>query len=178
MGSAPERNRIDCRGKARYRAVVAVALWHDSELCLLRRSQLVGSDAGLWHCVTGYLEPGASPEQQAQAELFEETGLSSDRLDTLVTGGSFVLAGDDGTLWKVHIFHATVRSRTLSLNWEHDQYRWVDPAEVPAAHQVWWLRNVLADPWQADRNRPGTATGHDSASIALRGVTGLLDTVS
>ncbi len=124
-------------------AVVAVVLWHDGELCLLRRSRLVGSDAGLWHCVTGYLDAGASPEDQARAELFEETGLTSGGLGLLAADGAFVLAGGDGTLWRVHTFTAVARSRTLRLNWEHDAYRWVEPAEVPGTDHVSWLVDVL-----------------------------------
>ncbi len=65
-----------------------LVLWHDGAVCLLRRSRRVGSDAGLWHCITGYLESGASPEMQARTELFEETGLSAHRLDLLRAGAS------------------------------------------------------------------------------------------
>jgi len=144
MNSVVERAPRSAPEPANCRAVVAVMLWHDGEVCLLRRSQRVGSDAGLWHCITGYLEPGASPEAQARTELFEETGLSADRLALLRVGGSLVLAGSDGTLWTVHTFTALVRTRALGLNWEHDAYRWVDPAVVPAPDQVSWLPHVLA----------------------------------
>ncbi len=143
MNSVVEHTPRSALGSPNCRAVVAVLLWHDGELCLLRRSQRVGSDTGLWHCITGYLEPGASPEEQARTELLEETGLSADRLDLLRAGGSFVIAGGDGTLWTVHTFTAVAPTRKLGLNWEHDAYRWVDPAEVPAAGQVPWLHHVL-----------------------------------
>jgi len=173
MNSVVEHTPRSARGSAHCRAVVAVLLWHDGELCLLRRSQRVGSDPGLWHCITGYLEPGASPEGQARTELYEETGLSADRLDSLRAGGSFVLAGSDGTLWTVHLFTAVARTRALGLNWEHDAYRWVDPSVVPAPDQVPWLPHVLAAnvgptttpdrtgrrPWPPVRTRAGAGTG-------------------
>lgn len=143
MNSVVQRAR-PVRTPAKCRAVVAVVLWHDGEVCLLRRSQCVGSDAGLWHCITGFLEPGASPEEQARTELYEEVGLSADRVDLLPSGGSSVLAGSDGTLWKVDTFAAISRTMALSLNWEHDAYRWVHPSEVPAPDQVPWLPHVLA----------------------------------
>jgi len=144
MNTGTERPPRIAPNPAYCRPVVAVTLWRKGKLCLLRRSQLVGSDTGLWHCVTGYLEPGASPEDQARTELFEETGLNADSLDRLTVGGSFVLPSDDETLWTVHTFTAVARTETLSLNWEHDAYRWVHPTEVPATEHVPWLSHVLA----------------------------------
>lgn len=55
--------------------VVAVILEHHGRIALFKRSQTVRHDQNLWHCVTGYLEPGTSPGQQALMELHEETGL-------------------------------------------------------------------------------------------------------
>ncbi len=144
MNSVEGHARRAARGPAECRAVVAVTLWHQGELCLLRRSQLVGSDTGLWQCVTGYLEPGISPEAQARTELYEETGLSAGGLDLLRASASFVLTGDDGTVWTIHPFTALTQTGTLALNWEHDAYRWVNPSAIPTADQVPWLPHVLA----------------------------------
>lgn len=144
MNTGTERPPRIAPNPAYCRTVVAVTLWRKGKLCLLRRSQLVGSDTGLWHCVTGYLEPGASPEEQARTELVEETGLSADSLERLIAGGSFVLPSADGSLWTVHTFTAVARTETLTLNWEYDAYRWVDPTERTATDHVPWLSHVLA----------------------------------
>ena len=59
------------------RMVVAVVVeWRD-KIALLKRSQHLAHDRGRWHCVTGYVDPGASPEEQAFRELLEETGLTT-----------------------------------------------------------------------------------------------------
>lgn len=61
-------------------AIVAVVLWHRGRLALFQRSFRVRHDTGLWHCVTGYLEPGSPPREQALEEIREEAGLTGSEL--------------------------------------------------------------------------------------------------
>lgn len=127
------------------RAVVAVVLsWH-GRIGLFKRSGLVGGGAGLWHCITGYLEEGVEPIDQAIAELREETGLEPDELVRLESCGVLSLTDGRGGLWRVHTFRARTERRRLDLNWEHDAYRWVSAKSVRRFEgQVSWLGEVLA----------------------------------
>jgi 8-oxo-dGTP pyrophosphatase MutT (NUDIX family) len=128
------------------RAVVAVVLTWRERVGLFKRSSLVRYDAGAWHCITGYLDPGRSSLQQAAEELWEETGLGIVNLERLEAGPVLRLPdARDGQPWIVHTFRATTRERRLTLNWEHDRYRWVRPAQVRRFDgQVPWLADVLA----------------------------------
>jgi NADH pyrophosphatase NudC (nudix superfamily) len=65
------------------RTVIACFLRHEQKICLLKRSQAVGSSPGRWHCVTGFVEPGIVPLDQVMTEVLEETGLNADAV-TLV----------------------------------------------------------------------------------------------
>ena len=125
-------------------AVVAVVLQWRHHVALLKRSELVTHDKGLWHCVTGYLEKDVQdPRLQAIMELYEETGLAVSDLDELATGPVLEIQ-QRGMTWKVHTFRAETRRRRLELNWEHDSYRWVPPSKVPRfAGRVGWLDEVL-----------------------------------
>ena len=80
-------------------SVVADGMRYRGRTCLLKRSSEVRHDAlelgdggidgvevGRWHCVTGYLSPHCSPEQQALQELFEETGLGVSDLESFQPG--------------------------------------------------------------------------------------------
>jgi ADP-ribose pyrophosphatase YjhB (NUDIX family) len=127
------------------REVVAIAVEWRGRVGLFRRSSSVAHDQGLWHCITGYLEPGATPAQQALTELHEETGLGVVDLESLVEGDVLELADSDGHTWTVHTFRAVTTRRRLVLNEEHDAYKWVDVRAVPRfANQVGWLATVLA----------------------------------
>ncbi|WP_423184996.1 NUDIX domain-containing protein [Arthrobacter sp. NyZ413] len=124
--------------------VVAVILEHHGRIALLKRSKTVGHDQNRWHCVTGYLEPGASPEQQALMELHEEAGLGPMELSCLESRASLALTDPTGRPWLVHTFKAVTSRRRLRLNEEHVSYRWTHPAKVSRfSNRVDWLGLVL-----------------------------------
>jgi ADP-ribose pyrophosphatase YjhB (NUDIX family) len=129
------------------RAVVAVVLTWNGRVALFKRSSRVCHDAGLWHCVTGFLDGGTTPRAQAAVELWEEAGLVTAELDSLVEGPVLRIPDDSGRTarpWTVHTFVAASRRRRLRLDWEHDGYRWVPPARIKRFDgQVRWLQDVL-----------------------------------
>ncbi|MDI3406458.1 NUDIX domain-containing protein [Streptomyces cavernicola] len=125
-------------------SVVAVVLGWRGRIGLFKRSAHVGHDAGRWHCITGYLDEESTAPAQALRELYEETGLSAADLVDLRPGPVLELADPRGGHWRVHTFHAETERRRLSLNWEHDAYRWVAPQSVSRFDgQVPWLHEVL-----------------------------------
>jgi 8-oxo-dGTP pyrophosphatase MutT (NUDIX family) len=127
------------------REVVAVALQWRGRVGLFRRSSAVAHDQGLWHCITGYLEPDATPAQQALTELHEETGIGVVDLESFAEGDVLELADRHGHTWTVHTFRVVTSRRRLVLNDEHDAYRWVDVRSVARfTNQVGWLGTALA----------------------------------
>lgn len=126
------------------RTVVAVVLSWRGRIGLFKRSSLVDGGAGLWHCITGYLEHGAEPADQALSELREEAGLLPEEVLALEPGGVLELADGRGDVWRVHTFRARTERRRLALNWEHVAYSWVPAKAVPRFDgQVSWLGDVL-----------------------------------
>lgn len=124
--------------------VVAVVIKRHGKIAILKRSRTVGHDRGRWHCVTGYLESGASPREQALQELLEETGLTDADLLDLGAGEELALQDESGGLWTVHTFTAVTSKRRLSLNWEHESCRWTAPSKTARfANRVSWLDSVL-----------------------------------
>ncbi|WP_229052553.1 NUDIX domain-containing protein [Aeromicrobium sp. Leaf350] len=125
------------------RQVVAIVLrWHQ-KVGLFRRSQAVGHDRGLWHCITGYIDPGLDPRTQALLEVHEETGLRTVDLAALHTGPTLQIGDTGGHQWIVHTFVGETMHRRLQLNWEHDRYRWVSPRAVGRYTTVTWLDEVI-----------------------------------
>ncbi|MGO4470817.1 NUDIX domain-containing protein [Arthrobacter sp. 2RAF6] len=134
----------DCITVCPPRAVVAVIVRWRNRIALFRRSQTVGYDRGRWHCITGYLEPGASPEDQACVELREETGLTQNDLIGFRQGAPLRLLDQEGNPWLVHTFTAVTERRRLTINDEHDGFRWAEPSRVKRfSNRVPWLDQVV-----------------------------------
>ncbi|WP_416982586.1 NUDIX domain-containing protein [Streptomyces sp. T028] len=76
--------------------VVAVALTWRGRVGLFKRGARVGHDAGLWHCVTGFVEDGNPTRAEALRELFEETGLAAADLTGFRPGPVLDLADTRG----------------------------------------------------------------------------------
>ena len=139
-------------GIAAGHTVIAAVIEWKGRIALFKRSRRVGHDSELWHCITGFLECGATPEQQVREELLEETGLQAKDLLDIRPGRALVINDSFGTSWLVHTFTASTSQRRLTLDWEHESYRWTTPPKVKRfSNRVSWLDDVL------------TATGHLTA---------------
>lgn len=126
------------------RTVVAVVLQWRKKIALLKRSREVRHDAGRWHCITGFVEKGVTPLEQARRELLEETGLAGRNVLTIRTGPILSLSDDSGAPWTVHTFIVVTPQRRLILDWEHDSYKWTTPARAARfTNRVPWLDPVL-----------------------------------
>lgn len=118
---------------------------HD-EVLLAQRSQRVRTYRGAWGGVSGYIEPGVTPLEQAYIELSEEAGLARDDVELLRTGA--LVAFRDETLaqnWVVHPFlFRLLRPDHLRSDWEADQFAWYQPSEVATLTTVPRLAEALA----------------------------------
>lgn len=133
--------------------VIATIIEWRGKVGLFRRSRSLVYDSGRWHCITKFVEAGATPEQQALEELFEETGLEAKDLLDFRPGADLVVPDEAGNPWLVHTFVAFTSRRRLHLNWEHDCYRWAAPHKVKRfVNRVRWVDSVLV------------ATGHCPAA--------------
>jgi 8-oxo-dGTP pyrophosphatase MutT (NUDIX family) len=129
--------------------VLAVVRCGD-RICVAKRSHFVATSRGLWSVVTGYLETGTHPEQQAWTELSEELGLD---LPDLILRRRLppvpLTSPARGKAFLVYPFLFDSRSSKVVLNWEHDAVQWVDPTWLDQPGCVSWqpplVRALLAD---------------------------------
>jgi 8-oxo-dGTP pyrophosphatase MutT (NUDIX family) len=129
------------------RQVVTSFLEENGKILLLRRSARVGTYQGRWAGVSGGIDPGNTPEQQARQEIREETGLAD--ADVELVSNAAPLAIDDvagGLQWLVYPFRFLVRHpERIRTDWEHVEARWVAPTDLASYETVpnlWetWLR--------------------------------------
>lgn len=139
------------------RHVVTCFLEHDGRILVLRRSERVGTYRGRWAGVSGSIEPGVSPLEQAYQELAEELGLGPDDVE-LAAAGRPLTVPDEALQrrWIVHPFRFRLRHpERLRLDWEHTELRWIEPGELAGLDTV----PMLAETWQR------VAPGHVEAEI-------------
>ncbi|TET40466.1 MAG: NUDIX pyrophosphatase [Dehalococcoidia bacterium] len=127
------------------RYVVTCFLEYDNKILLLRRSERVGVYRGRWAGVSGYIEEGNTPYEQALEEIREETGLGGEDIQ-LVREGELLEVIDEeiGRKWIVHPFRfRVIRPEKIKIDWEHTEMKWIDPEEieqyetVPKLAQAW-----------------------------------------
>ena len=126
--------------------VVTAFLRHGGRILLVRRSRRVGSYAGRWAGISGYLEE-STPLAQALREIREETGLDTDALRLAATADPLeVPAPELQTCWVVYPFLFDVdHAETIRLDWENTELRWVLPEEVSELSTVPALAEALAE---------------------------------
>lgn len=132
--------------------IVTAFIEYRGKVLLLRRSQIVKSMKGKWAGVSGYIEAYERPLVRALKEIEEETGLTHKNVRILKEGTPLEAADDvrpDTILWVVHPFYFRTNSNAVNLDWEHDQYKWVNPNEIENLETVPRLKEAL------DRVYPG-----------------------
>lgn len=124
--------------------VLAVVQCGD-RICLARRSQDVATSRGMWSVVTGYLEPGVEPIQQAWTELNEELGVQPPLVRLVCSQPPLALTSPtSGKQFKVYpfLFRSTTECQ-VTLNWEHTDVAWSEVSRLRDTDCVQWQREVV-----------------------------------
>lgn len=103
-----------------------VVVEHEGGIVMLRRA--IPPDVGIWHLPIGHLEYGEAPEQAAQREVAEETGLQIEPPTFLdfIHSPSY---GDPRMLYIVFCYSARSIGGSLNINSENTEAR-VFPADA------------------------------------------------
>jgi 8-oxo-dGTP pyrophosphatase MutT (NUDIX family) len=110
--------------------------------------------AGIWQCVTGRLEGDERVVDGALREVTEETGLAGPDIDAIFETDliNWFHEPSVDAVWCEAVFAAQVRRDALvRLSDEHDDLRWVTPAEAKAL-VVWpaYERAIETVEWLVD----------------------------
>lgn len=104
----------------------------EPRILIVQRSQRVGSYHGHWAGVSGFVEPGVSPEEQAFTEIREETGLQREQVEMLRKGA--VVEHIDAALGRHFYIHPflfkVLTPNAIQTDWEAVAMRWIAPDEL------------------------------------------------
>jgi 8-oxo-dGTP diphosphatase len=107
-------------------------------LLIVQRSQRVGSYNARWAGISGFLETGVTPDEQAYTEIREETGLQGEQVRMLKRGK--VIEYEDASIgrhWYIHPFLFEVYAPdAVALDWEAEKMRWIVPSDIPTFQTV------------------------------------------
>ncbi|HEY6407248.1 MAG TPA: NUDIX domain-containing protein [Ktedonobacteraceae bacterium] len=104
----------------------------EPRIMIVQRSQRVGSYHGQWAGVSGFVEAGISPDEQAYTEIREETGLQREQVRMLKRGA--IVEHIDPPLGRhfyIHPFLFEVSTpEAIQIDWEANEMRWIAPTEL------------------------------------------------
>lgn len=136
--------------------IVTAFIEYREKVLLLRRSQKVKTMKGKWAGVSGYIEANERPLIRALKEIEEETGLTNKSVQVLREGRPLEAADDTRpniVVWVVHPFYFRTNNNVVNLDWEHDQYKWVNPNEIENFDTVPRLKEALDRVYPSIHNR-------------------------
>ncbi|MFZ0511248.1 MAG: NUDIX domain-containing protein [Candidatus Nitrosopolaris sp.] len=111
--------------------VITVFLEHDKKILILKRSQKVRTMKTKWGGISGYIEQ-EEPVKRALKEIEEETGLKNENVMLLRIGEPLeaVESNEPEITWIVHPYLFSSNTNQIRIDWEHDEYRWINPKEI------------------------------------------------
>ncbi|MDE1828774.1 MAG: NUDIX domain-containing protein [Thaumarchaeota archaeon] len=126
-------------------SIVTVFLTCNNKYLILKRSSKVKTMKNLWAGISGIIEGDEDPTYRAKREVFEEAGISEDKITILKTAEPMSVESQyNDHEWKIHPYLFAVNDITITLNWENSDYTWISPSELSKYQTVPSLEKVLA----------------------------------
>ncbi|NNM02919.1 MAG: NUDIX domain-containing protein [Nitrosopumilus sp.] len=117
----------------------------NDKLLLLKRSDKVKSMRGLWAGISGIIEKNEEPLKRAIIEIFEEVGITEDKI-TFIRAGKEMRVNSpqyENHEWKIFPFLFEAKNPIIKLNWENSEFKWINIEEIGNYETVPSLQKVL-----------------------------------
>ena len=125
--------------------IVTSFIRNQEKFLLLKRSEKVKSMKGLWSGISGIIEKNEEPLSRAKIEIFEETGISEDKIKLIKSIDEMTINSPqyENHQWKIFPFLFEVEKSIIKLNWENSEYTWIKKEEIVNYNTVPSLDKVL-----------------------------------
>ena len=125
--------------------IVTSFIKDNDRFLLLKRSDKVKTMKGLWAGVSGIIEGEEAPLKRAKIEIFEELGITEDKIKFLKSSLEMKINSPqyENHEWEIFPFLFEVKNPIIKLNWENSEYRWITKNEIKNYETVPSIEKVL-----------------------------------
>ncbi len=125
--------------------IVTSFIKDNDRFLLLKRSDKVKTMKGLWAGVSGIIEGDEEPLKRAKIEIFEELGITEDKIKFLKSSVEMKINSPqyENHEWEIFPFLFEVKNPNIKLNWENSEYRWITKNEIKNYETVPSIEKVL-----------------------------------
>lgn len=125
--------------------IVTSFIKDNDRFLLLKRSNKVKTMKGLWAGVSGIIEGDEKPLKRAKIEIFEELGITEDKIKFLKSSVEMKINSPqyENHEWEIFPFLFEVKNPNIKLNWENSEYRWITKNEIKNYETVPSIEKVL-----------------------------------
>ena len=125
--------------------IVTSFIKDNDRFLFLKRSDKVKSMKGLWAGVSGIIEGDEDPLKRAKTEIFEELGITEDKIKFLKSSLEMKINSPqyENHEWEIFPFLFEVKNPIIKLNWENSEYRWITKNEFKNYETVPSIEKVL-----------------------------------
>ena len=125
--------------------IVTSFIKDNDRFLLLKRSNKVKTMKGLWAGISGIIENEEDPLNRAKIEIFEELGITEDKIKFLKAASKMTVHSPqyENHEWEIFPFLFESSNPTIKLNWENSEYKWVTVNEIKNYETVPSIDKVL-----------------------------------
>ena len=125
--------------------IVTSFIQDEQKLLILRRSNKVKTMKGLWAGISGIIEKNELPLTRAKIEIYEETGISEDKIRLIKNAAKLRIHSPqyENHEWEIFPFLFEAKNPDIKLNWENSEYIWITINELKNYNTVPSLEKVL-----------------------------------
>ena len=125
--------------------IVTSFIQDEQKLLILRRSNKVKTMKGLWAGISGIIEKNETPLTRAKIEIYEETGISEDKIRLIKNAAKLRVNSPqyENHEWEIFPFLFEAKNPDIKLNWENSEYIWITIDELKNYNTVPSLEKVL-----------------------------------
>ena len=125
--------------------IVTSFIKDEQKILILKRSDKVKTMKGLWSGISGIIEKNETPLTRAKIEIFEETGISEDKIKLIKSAEKLRVNSPqyENHEWEIFPFLFEAKNPEIKLNWENSEYLWIELGELKNYKLVPSLEKVL-----------------------------------
>lgn len=127
--------------------IVTSFIQDEQKILILKRSDKVKTMKGLWAGISGIIEKDENPLTRAKIEIYEETGISEDKIKLIKSAEKLRVNSPqyENHEWEIFPFLFEAKNPEIKLNWENSEYLWIQIDELKNYNSVPSLEKVLSN---------------------------------